>query len=69
MEDLDQQVEEKKELRDKAQRFRETNEMASKLSKFNLNEPVISVNTFFYDELIKRGWFLHGNGPEIIKTE
>ena len=54
IEDLDQQTEEKKETvrkiatADKAERFRETNALASKLSKLhmNLDEPVISVSTY-----------------------
>ena len=51
VEELDQQVEEKKKVpttTSKAERFRETNELASKLSKFqmHLNEPVISVSCY-----------------------
>ena len=36
---------------DKAERFRETNALASKLSKLhmNLDEPVISVSTYYFD--------------------
>ena len=55
VEELDQQVEEKKKVptvaaADKAERFRESNELASKLSKFqmHLDEPVISVSHIDY---------------------
>lgn len=50
VEDLDQQVAERDQIfqrsRDKSERFRETNQLASQLSKFqmHLNEPVITVS-------------------------
>ena len=57
MEDLDQQVAEKDQIfqrsRDKSERFRETNQLASQLSKFqmHINEPVITVSPIDIEEI------------------
>ena len=58
VEDLDQQVAEKKGdtrnvFTDKNQRFRQTNELANKLNfQLNLDEPVISVSISLHEKLL-----------------
>ena len=76
VEELDQQVEEKKKIIDKTERFRESNELASRLSKFqmNINEPVISVSHGLLIKWLSRCFvFLHyrifaGEGPSGTKV-